>query len=52
VAVLGLATCAEEQPRLRAAYVAAFALVLLYSEAGAVGRALDALATVHLRLSA
>jgi hypothetical protein len=44
VAVLGLATCAETQSRLRAAYVAAFALVLLYSEAGAVGRALDALA--------
>lgn len=44
VAVLGLATCPDDR-RLRLAYVAAFALILLYSEAGAVGRALDVLAT-------
>jgi hypothetical protein len=43
VAVLGLATCADDQPGLRLAYVAAFALVLLYSEAEAIGRTLDAL---------
>jgi hypothetical protein len=44
VAVLGLATWPEDRLRLRLAYVAAFALILLYSEAGAVGRALDVLA--------
>ncbi len=43
VAVLGLANCADDRRGLRAAYIAAFALVLVYSEAGAIGRALDAL---------
>lgn len=44
VSVLGLTNCGDEHARLRAAYVAAFALVLLYSETGAIGRILETMA--------